>query len=86
MLDTLEAFIVKKKVGYVRIDGSVPVEKRHHRVQAFQTQPEIRVGILSITAASQGLTLTAASTILFAELTWTPSIMAQAEDRAHRIG
>ena len=73
-------------IGYMRIDGQTRGELRHGYVQKFQNDPECRVAILSITAACLGLTLTAASTVVFAEVHWTPALMLQAEDRAHRIG
>ena len=75
-----------KGVGHMRIDGSVPSAERAARVRKFQTNARIRVALLSVTAAGVGLTLTAASSVLFSELFWTPGVLAQAEDRAHRIG
>ena len=47
---------------------------------------ESRVIVLSLSAAREGHTLTAAHDVLFVELGWNPGTHNQAEDRAHRIG
>lgn len=70
----------------MRIDGNVSKQVRHENVTNFQEDQSIKVALLSITAAGVGLTLTAASTVVFAQLHWTPGNMIQAQDRAHRIG
>ena len=89
VLDYIETTISTKykgRLGMMRIDGSVPPAERALRVKKFQTNKSIRLSLLSMTAAGVGLTLTAASNIVFAELHWTPGVLAQAEDRCHRIG
>lgn len=52
----------------------------------FQTDAAIRVALLSIEATGVAITLTASSTVWFAELCWTPASLLQAEDRCHRFG
>ena len=86
MLDAIEDEVKKLKVDYIRIDGKVKLEKRQEYVQKYQKDEACLVAILSITACYTGITLTAASTVVFSELHMTPAVMIQAEDRAHRIG
>jgi SWI/SNF-related matrix-associated actin-dependent regulator 1 of chromatin subfamily A len=71
---------------FIRIDGSTSPQARQEQINAFQGDPSIRIALLGITAAGVAVTLTACSTIWFAEIFWTPAIMIQAEDRCHRIG
>ena len=86
MLDSIEEFYKSKNCEYIRIDGSTPSNKRHAMIEKFQNQSNVLVGILSITACSSGLTLTAGKAVVFAELYWNPGTLLQAEDRIHRIG
>nr|XP_035160939.1 DNA annealing helicase and endonuclease ZRANB3 isoform X2 [Callithrix jacchus] len=86
MLQACTEAVIENKIRYIRIDGSVSSSERIHLVNQFQKDPDTRVAILSIQAAGQGLTFTAASHVVFAELYWDPGHIKQAEDRAHRIG
>jgi SWI/SNF-related matrix-associated actin-dependent regulator 1 of chromatin subfamily A len=68
------------------IKGTMGSTDRQAAIGAFQRDPKRRVIICSLKAGSTAVTLHAASTMLFAELDWSPAILDQAESRAHRLG
>lgn len=86
VLDAVEAFVEREHMSYIRLDGQTDSSKRAALVESFQNESSVQLAILSLAVAGTGLTLTAADVVLFAELSWVPSVLAQAEDRAHRIG
>lgn len=86
VLDGIAHFMNTHRIEHIQIDGRTPGHARHELVTHFQNEPNCRVGVLSMTAAGTGLTLTAANTVIFAELFWNPGTLRQCEDRAHRIG
>ena len=68
-----------------RITGETPAQDRAEIVERFQNG-SIDVLLCSTLAAKEGLTLTAADTVLFVEREWVPAYEEQAEDRVNRIG
>ncbi|PAV57958.1 hypothetical protein WR25_04407 [Diploscapter pachys] len=86
VMDAIQTEICNKGLRWIRIDGSTPNKDRGPLCKEFQTDPAVRVAILSISAAGVGITLTAASVVIFAELHFNPGFIVQAEDRAHRVG
>ncbi|WAQ95067.1 LOW QUALITY PROTEIN: SMAL1-like protein [Mya arenaria] len=80
ILDAIEG-TVRERIGnnYMRIDGKTNSEQRNFSCRKFQTNEDMRVAILSITAANAGLNLSSANLVVFAELFWNPGDQRQQE-------
>jgi SNF2 family DNA or RNA helicase len=71
----------------VLVSGETSLRARQEAVDAFQGQGSgVKYFIASTRAFGLGVTLTAASHVVFVEPDWTPALLDQAEARAHRIG
>jgi len=85
-VEALRSALAEAAIGVVSLVGADAMKKRQAAVDAFQTDPEVKVFIGTTSAAGVGITLTAANYVLFASQPWTPALMRQAEDRAYRNG
>ena len=68
------------------INGTVSLEQRKRRVDAFQQATGFDVMILSPRAGGVGLTLTAATHVIHLSRWWNPAVEDQCTDRVYRIG
>ncbi|CAN6236336.1 unnamed protein product [Urochloa humidicola] len=86
VLDLLKLQLIGQHIQFRRLDGVMEVKAREKAVTDFNTDPEVRVLLLSLKAASLGLNLAAASHVIMVHPWWNPFVEKQAIDRAHRIG
>jgi len=82
-IEFVEKLFDRYKSVAVKIRGGVSADDRMAAVDKFQSDPDCRVFIANMTAASEGLTLTAASDVVFCELGWTPAIHEQCVSRCY---
>lgn len=85
-IELLEKFLQKHGVSCGVINGKVSVNKRAELVKQFQEQPDPYVLIIQPQAASHGLTLTAANTVIWYAPVTSVETYLQANARINRPG
>lgn len=85
-IDVIEQYLTSKKISSVVINGAVSANKRAGHIRAFQEESDPRVIIIQPQAAAHGITLTAASTIVWFGPIPSVETFLQANARPHRKG
>ena len=83
-LDAIQELLKKKKIGYAAVRGGI--KNRDEEIRRFQHDENCRVFVGQIAAAGLGITLTAASAMVFYSLGYSMSNFEQAKARIHRAG
>ncbi len=73
-----------KMIPHLYLDGKT--RDRAVCVERFQTEPDMKLFLISLKAGGVGLNLTAADYVFILDPWWNPAAEAQAVDRSHRIG
>ena len=83
-INAINKMLEKRGIGYACIMGGV--KDRDAQVTAFETDPDTQVFVGQIATAGMGITLTAASTMVFYSEDYSMSNFEQAKARIHRVG
>ncbi|GAA5976261.1 hypothetical protein JCM11641_001097 [Rhodosporidiobolus odoratus] len=86
LLDRLGDALEHEHIKYRRLDGAMSRESRNDSMDAFKTDPETEVLLVSLRAGGVGLNLTAGRRVYLMEPYWNPAIENQAVDRIYRLG
>eukprot|EP00038_Savillea_parva_P008839 m.179528 g.179528 ORF g.179528 m.179528 type:complete len:1421 (+) comp14782_c0_seq1:117-4379(+) len=87
LMTILEDYLVYKGVQYLRLDGTTGAPERQQLLKVFNAPDSpYDIFILSTRAGGLGLNLQSADTVIIFDSDWNPTMDAQAQDRAHRIG
>jgi ERCC4-related helicase len=85
MNNIIAKMLRENDIGFVELNGSVPVKKRGKLIKEFEENDNCRV-FISTEAGGSGLNLQVADTVINFELPWNPAKKNQRIGRIDRIG
>ncbi|CRG88610.1 Transcriptional regulator ATRX [Talaromyces islandicus] len=85
-LDYLESLLRLSRVKFNRLDGSTAVKTRQAAIKEFNTNPDIKVYLISTRAGGLGLNITGANRVIIFDFGFNPTWEEQAVARAYRLG
>lgn len=83
-IKAIEKLLDKKRILYSIVSGEV--KDREEQISKFQNDPKVSIFIGQVATASLGITLTAASTMVFYSMDYSMSNFEQTKARIHRAG
>lgn len=83
-IKAIEKLLDKKRILYSIVSGEI--KDRKEQIRKFQNDPKVSVFIGQVATASLGITLTAASTMVFYSMDYSMSNFEQTKARIHRAG
>merc|ERR1719182_641217 len=86
MLELVEFRMKREGISCVVFRGSMTMQARTDALQAFNSDPSLKVILISLKAGGEGLNLQVANHVFLLDPWWNPACELQAIQRAHRIG
>lgn len=84
MLDIIKGWLDRTGIKYEYLTGKT--KDRQGAVERFNTDPTVKIFLISLKAGGTGLNLTGADYVIHYDPWWNPAVEDQATDRAYRIG
>ena len=84
MLDIIKEWLDRTGIQYEYLTGKT--KDRQGAVERFNSNPNIKIFLISLKAGGTGLNLTGADYVIHYDPWWNPAVEDQATDRAYRIG
>lgn len=86
MVTAVSKFLKDAGEDFICISGKTPIDSRPAMIKRFLEDDKCKYALLTVGSCSTGLNMVPVSKMIFLELNWTPSELAQAECRINRIG